>query len=62
MLTERRFRCPYCNERISCLLDASAFAQDYVEDCEVCCRPIEITCDFDHDGKLTAFAARRQDG
>ena len=42
MLEERPFRCPYCGERVSCLLDGSAGAQDYVEDCEVCCRPFEV--------------------
>ncbi len=62
MLTERRFRCPYCNERISCLLDGSTSSQSYVEDCEVCCNPIEIACEFDEHGKPIGFSAARQDG
>lgn len=33
--------CPYCGEEIELLVDTSAGAQDYVEDCSVCCRPIE---------------------
>jgi Cysteine-rich CPXCG len=32
-----------------------------VEDCEVCCRPIEIACDFTGDGRPVGFAARRHD-
>lgn len=41
---EKKFRCPYCHEKISMLLDVSeAGEQIYVEDCEVCCQPIEIT-------------------
>ena len=31
--------CPYCGERIEVLLDASVPHQNYIEDCQVCCRP-----------------------
>jgi transcription elongation factor Elf1 len=37
------FHCPYCGEEISMVLDFSVPRQTYVEDCEVCCNPIEIT-------------------
>ncbi|MET7030505.1 CPXCG motif-containing cysteine-rich protein [Sediminicola luteus] len=40
---EHFFQCPYCWEEISMLLDTSISKQTYVEDCEVCCNPIEIT-------------------
>ncbi len=41
--TEKKFKCPYCRERISMLLDLSENGvQDYIEDCEVCCQPIQI--------------------
>src|ERR1700676_2939202 len=39
---EHFFRCPYCGEEISMVLDLSVRRQTYVEDCEVCCNPIEI--------------------
>lgn len=40
---EKQFRCPYCRERISMLLDLSEDGiQEYIEDCEVCCQPIQI--------------------
>lgn len=35
-------RCPYCGEFIALRLDGSAGDQSYVEDCSVCCRPIEV--------------------
>lgn len=41
--TEKFFPCPYCGETISMLLDLSVSEQTYTEDCEVCCRPIEIS-------------------
>ena len=39
---EHFFICPYCWEEISMLLDLSVTRQQYIEDCEVCCHPIEI--------------------
>lgn len=43
---EHSFQCPYCWEEISMLLDTSINAQTYIEDCEVCCNPIEIQVKF----------------
>jgi hypothetical protein len=35
--------CPYCGEPISIWVDAGGGGrQQYIEDCSVCCRPIEI--------------------
>ena len=36
------FSCPYCWERISMVLDTSVRGQTFIEDCEVCCSPIEV--------------------
>jgi hypothetical protein len=36
------FACPYCSEQISMVLDTSVKRQTYIEDCEVCCRPIQV--------------------
>ena len=33
--------CPYCGEPLQLLVDPSAGDQSYIEDCAVCCRPIE---------------------
>jgi len=42
--------CPYCGEVISLFVDCSIEYQEYIEDCSVCCRPIEITCSVGSDG------------
>lgn len=42
MEIEHFFTCPYCWEEISMILDLSIADQSYIEDCEVCCRPIQI--------------------
>jgi hypothetical protein len=47
--------CPHCWQEISMLLDP-AYSQTYVEDCEVCCNPIELTVSFE-DGELLSFIA-----
>ena len=39
------------------LLDSSVREQVYVEDCEVCCNPIELNAVFE-DGQLVSFEAR----
>ncbi len=42
-MNEHFFQCPYCWETISMLLDLSLVKEEYIEDCEVCCNPIQIT-------------------
>ena len=54
-MVEHHFQCPYCWEEISMLLDPSV-SQTYIEDCEVCCNPIELRMVFE-DGELTKFEA-----
>ena len=53
-MLEHFFQCPYCWENISMLLDPSS-SQTYIEDCEVCCNPIEIDVIFEN-GELTSLA------
>ena len=54
---EHDFSCPYCDAPITMLLDPSVPAQRYVEDCEVCCNPIEIDYTLE-DGAVVRFEAR----
>ena len=43
-------QCPYCGEPLELVVDTSAGPQRYVEDCAVCCRPIEVSVDADEHG------------
>jgi transcription elongation factor Elf1 len=54
---EHSFSCPYCGEEISMVLDDSVSRQTYIEDCEVCCRPIEIIYAIE-DEALVEFTAK----
>lgn len=49
---ERFFDCPHCGQSVSVLLDLSVSDQEYIEDCEVCCRPIEIRYAVGSDGEI----------
>lgn len=55
-MIEHFFGCPYCWEEISMLLDPSIAQQSYVEDCEICCNPIEIRLKFE-ERELIEFDA-----
>jgi hypothetical protein len=51
-------RCPYCGEAVEIVLDpGSGSRQVYVEDCEVCCRPWEITVAYADDGSAAVEVA-----
>ena len=51
------FACPHCWEHISMVLDTSVKDQVYVEDCEVCCHPIEVRYRV-KDNAICEFEAR----
>lgn len=57
-VTEQDIGCPYCGEPISVLIDNSLPEQEYVEDCQVCCRPmvLHVSVDVDGDAAVTASA------
>ena len=46
---EQRIRCPFCNEAFDIFVDVSAGAQNYIEDCQVCCQPMQISFDVVDD-------------
>jgi len=46
-------RCPYCGEINEIALDpGSGSQQDYVEDCQVCCRPWRVAVHYRPDGTV----------
>ena len=49
--SSREVRCPYCGETVELLLDpGSGDTQEYVEDCEVCCRPWQVHVRYTSEG------------
>lgn len=44
--------CPYCGEPVEITLDPGGGEyQEYVEDCEVCCRPWQVIVQYDRNGQ-----------
>ena len=49
--TEAEVACPYCGENVVIGLDAGGGrTQEYVEDCQVCCRPCRVRVRYDETG------------
>jgi len=60
-LQETSIQCPYCGETIGVLIDASVPQQNYIEDCQVCCRPINFAVSLDHDGETTVTVSHEDE-
>ena len=53
--------CPYCGEPFETLVDVSAGSAGYIEDCQICCQPIEMSLTVDESGEFGGLSARRGD-
>jgi hypothetical protein len=52
--TAAEVSCPYCGEGVTILLDPGGGQyQEYVEDCEVCCRPWNVRVVYGGFGDAT---------
>jgi len=60
-LTEKSLACPYCGEMINVLIDPSDLAQQYIEDCQVCCKPITFFISENVDDELFVRAYSKDD-
>lgn len=55
-ITAQPVQCPSCGEMFDLLVDGSVPRQEYVEDCEVCCRPICFTVSVSDRGEVFVVA------
>ena len=44
--------CPYCGESFETSADTSAGSTEYIEDCAICCKPIEVHLEVEDDELL----------
>lgn len=52
--TDAEVRCPYCGELVEIGLDpGGGMVQEYVEDCQVCCRPWRVLVSYQPDGSAS---------
>lgn len=54
--------CPYCGESVGIVVDCTISRQDFVEDCQVCCRPIQFVIAVDKAGEIVSLDAKSEDG
>jgi len=52
------FTCPHCWQEVSFVLDLSEPKQSYIEDCEVCCNPIQVSFEVS-EGEVTFFESQK---
>lgn len=62
LLREAGISCPYCGELITILVDGSLEEQQYIEDCQVCCQPMDIHVRVSFDGNFRVEARHENDG
>jgi hypothetical protein len=61
-LTKKSISCPYCGEAIRILIDSADLDQQYIEDCQVCCRPITFLVSESLNGELTVAVYSEDEG
>ena len=60
-LESKKIQCPYCGETIDIVIDCSVEQQSYIEDCQVCCRPINIDVSVDQSGQLSVLVTHENE-
>jgi hypothetical protein len=53
--------CPYCGESYGISIDLTAGSQTQIEDCQICCQPIEFAIKIARSGALRSVTSRRLD-
>jgi transcription elongation factor Elf1 len=61
-LLERDIYCPYCGELQTVLIDISEEGQTYIEDCQVCCRPIDFIISVNNQGDVVVEVRHENEG
>jgi hypothetical protein len=61
-LTEQSIGCPYCGESIEVLIEPSDSDQQYIEDCQVCCKPINFLVSESSNGELSVSVYSDDEG
>jgi len=54
-------QCPWCGEPYGSMLDLTDASRSYIEDCQICCRPIEVRLEVSERGELDNVSTSRCD-
>jgi transcription elongation factor Elf1 len=58
LIIEKSYVCPYCGEQIDSFIDTSQGSQTTIEDCSVCCRPIELSIEVNESNQEYDLTAK----
>lgn len=59
-MLEAYFDCPYCWQNQLKMVDPSIYDQNFIEDCEVCCNPIDFNIKVS-DNEIISFLVEEID-
>ena len=59
-LQTHQVQCPYCGELIEVDVEPLEESQSFIEDCSVCCRPIQFEAASNSDGEMEVVANRSE--
>lgn len=57
MLDEVEIECPYCGAAFTALIEPGDAGADYIQDCEICCRPLRFHVRAGSDAPVVEVAA-----
>lgn len=60
MIKSTEIDCPYCGVSFTTNIDCSAGSQTYIEDCQICCQPIEFNTIVSDDFELQELQVRKE--
>ena len=56
LLSTLSIQCPYCGDSVDVTVDCSVDYQQYIEDCYVCCRPMQLSISVDENQNASVIA------
>ena len=57
MQVNEPIQCPYCGQVNELAIDTSVSSQDFTTDCEVCCRPFQVSVESE-PGEILSIDVR----
>jgi hypothetical protein len=57
MQVTENIQCPFCGQGFELAIDTSVASQCFTTDCEVCCRPFEVTAECE-PGEILSIAVQ----
>jgi len=60
-IEQKTVQCPYCGEHIDVMIECTDIGHSYIEDCQVCCRPINMQIGMQEDGEIAVLVSHENE-